>query len=292
MGFEHRDIKIPLTEMLSPHRNIDAKTWTISQRLERLGAREWWFVLNADENMRRNNAECVCADALGMAVVELLLAVTNEKIYVPGGHSLRPNKLEAMLIFKADDSNKKNAETGRHFVWIAWGTRPVWSPMEQLNGHRKVPRAVTQALRLYAAGKHRESRYAARLASVTAAADIPEQTPNHGEDAESKDAESEDDESEDDESEESESEDVERKRRGAQLTQVPYTYHHAIGESSSPVSTDDLLVASDILRRGMTTRDGLMVRLPTHSARICFGHVIYLVTLDVCARGFSAVTGT
>ena len=75
-----------------------------------------------------------------------------------------------------------------------------------------------------------------------------------------------------------------RARRIPQLTEVPYTYNHVIGESNAPVDGDDLLILNDIMRRAMTDLHGMKVcdraahppRAPTaHHLRVHTARVRY-----------------
>ena len=146
---------------------------TISKRLEVLNAPGYWLAVNPDPEFRKKHPHCVCADALEMTEDDFLSAAKNDKIYVTGvsgGRSFGHSKLAGMLIFKAEDSNAMNVETGKHIVWIAWGSRPPWSPMEQLMERQAVPHAVYCAVQRYAA---RRRRVSARDDAAAAAAARP-----------------------------------------------------------------------------------------------------------------------
>ena len=51
-----------------------------------------------------------------------------------------------------------------------------------------------------------------------------------------------------------------RLRRGGELTEVPYVYNYALGESNTPPTMNDPRVANDIMRRGTVDHSGLKVR--------------------------------
>ena len=131
---------------------------TIPERLEVRQIEKWWLAVNPDKEVRLKHHCCVCHEVLGMTEDHFLATVKND-IFVPGGRGLGPSKLAVMAIFKSDESHTKNYETNQNLVWIAWGTRPSWSPMDQINGLCVVPHKVLRAVQLYAA----RMRYAARL---------------------------------------------------------------------------------------------------------------------------------
>ena len=147
-----------------PRRYQDAYSAPIPERMTDLQVDKWWLMVNPDSDLQRSHPCCVCSDVLGMTKDHFLSTIKKDKIFVPGGKALGPVKLAATSMFKSEDSNGRNMETKRKLVWIAWGSPPSWSPMDQINGLCKLPHKVFCAAQRYAAHMRRE-----RLSFGTAA---------------------------------------------------------------------------------------------------------------------------